>query len=589
MEKTYRFGKFTLNTGARTLSADRGAIHLPAKEFEILRLLVENNGEILTKDEMMRAIWQDTFVEESNLAQYISRLRKILNADGHEFIKTFSKRGYRFSAELSVSENRPAIQRQIRLQISQTDRPAQKKLGEINSLAVLPFQLLGLRTDDEFLGLGITDALITQLTRTAQIVVRPTNAILKYANPSPDLAEIVNELGVDAVLQGNFQKVGNKLRLNVQMFEAENESVIWAEVFNAEFEDIFAVQDEIAEKIVAALDRKLSAESQANLTKRYTENIEAYQEYLKGRFYLTKRSTENLKKALVHFEKAIEIEPLYALAYAGIANIYQMLPLLDEMPPDNAFPRAKAAILRALDIDPNLVEAHTSLGISLVNYDWNWQGAEISLRKAIELNDNYAAGHQIYATFLLRQGRIAEAIVELQKAQSLDPLSPVISTWLAEAFSYLGEYETAIFLLKETIDFSPDYFMAHYHLTFTYLLDDQIDQAVETSKSALSFSESISLTQFAAVFLQIVLGEYEKAREILDNLLEKRRRKYVSAVNIASCYAALGNAEETLSWLETGLKERDPNLTWIKIDKEFGFLRNDERFAEILKRVNLSN
>ena len=587
MGKTFRFGKFTLDTDDHTLSADGKAIHLPTKEFEILLLLIENNGQLLTKEQMMSAVWDDTFVEESNLAQYISRLRKILNTDGQQFIKTFSKRGYRFSADLSVSDAEPALERRVRLQIAEKTRQPRKKLGEIDSLAVLPFYLLGFRTGEEFLGLGLTDALIAQLTRTAQIVVRPTSAIVKYAESAPPLAEIVGELGVDAVLQGSFQKIGNRLRLSVQMLEAASENILWAEVFNAEIEDIFAVQDEIAQRVVSALDKKLSAESQAVLTKRYTENIEAYQEYLKGRFYWNKRSAENLRKALAHFEKAIEIEPLYALAYTGIAAVYETLPLLDEVPPQQAFPRAKAAILRALEIEPDLAEAHTSLALCLMNYDWNWQGAEVSFKKAIELNDNYAAGHQIYATFLLRTGRFADAIIELEKARRLDPLSPVINTWLAEAFSYLGEYEASILLHQETLKFSPDYFLAYYHLTLTYLLNDQLDEALKTSEIAIRLSDDISLMRVSSVFLQIVAGNRAEAEQTLDSLIAARRRKYVSAVNIASCFAAFKNRDETLRWLETGVREKDPNLTWIKIDQEFAFLREDERFLKILKQANL--
>ncbi len=587
MGKIFQFGKFKLNADDQTLSVDEKAIRLTTKEFEILILLIENNGQLLSKDEMMNAIWQETFVEESNLAHYISRLRKILNSDGQEYIKTYSKRGYRFSAALSVSENNSIIERRIRLQITQKDELTQKKLGEINSLAVLPFYLLGFQTDEEFLGLGMTDALITQLNQTGQIIVRPTAAILQYAGSPQNPAEIGNNLGVDAVLQGSFQKSGNKLRLNVQMLETKSENITWAEVFNSEIEDIFAVQDKIAEKIVSALSKKLSAESQAGLTKRYTENIEAYQEYLKGRFYWNKRSVENIKKALVHFEKAIELEPLYALAYTGIAAVYETLPLLDEIPPRNAFPRAKAATLRALEIDPNLAEAHAALGIYLMNYEWNWQGAEVSFKKAIELNDNYAAGHQIYATFLLRLGRVADAVIELKKARTLDPLSPVINTWLAEAFSYLGEYEASILLHKETISFSPDYFLAYYHLTLTYVMNNQPDEAVKISEAALRLSNDSSLAQYSSVVLQIVLGNKKAARATLENLIASRRQKYVSASNIASCFAAFKEKKKALEWLAIGIEEKDPNLTWTKIDPEFVFLRKDAEFLKILQQINL--
>ena len=588
MEKIYRFGKFTLDTGKQTFYSDGSVVHLPTKAFEILLMLVENNGEIVTKDEMLRAVWQDTFVEESNLAQYVSRLRKILNRDGQEFIKTFSKRGYRFSADLAVSETGTA-RRRVRLTLGETPPAAPKKLGEIKNLAILPFRSLGRggNEDDSFLELGIADALITQLTRARQLIVRPTTAVLRYRDSSKNLREIAAELEVDAVLQGSLQTSGKRLRLTVQMYEGESETPIWAEVFSAEITDVFAVQDEIAVKIVASLNRDFSADTRAALEMRYKEDSEAYQEYLKGRFYLMKRSPDNLKRALVHFERAIEIAPLYAPAYSGIGDVYKVLPLLDEMPPDAAFPRAKASLLRALEIDPELVEAHASLGVCLLNYDHNWQGAEVSFRKAIELDPNFAAGRQVYATFLLRRERIAEAIVELQRAKSLDPLSPVINTWLAEALTYLGEYEAAIVLHRETIRFSPDFFLAYYHLTFAYLLSGQPAQAIETSKKALALSANISLTQFACVFLQTVLGEHQTGREILNELLEKRARSYISAVNIASCFAALGDTGEALSWLETGLRERDPNITWLKIDKEFALLRKEPRFTDILRQINL--
>jgi DNA-binding winged helix-turn-helix (wHTH) protein/Flp pilus assembly protein TadD len=587
MGKIFQFGNFTLNTNEQTLSMDNQRLHLPTKEFEILLMLVENNGQLLTKDEIMKTIWAETFVEESNLAQYISRLRKILNAGGAEFIKTFSKRGYRFSAEVNVSEATPSLQRQLRLQISEQPQNRHPKIGEIRSLAVLPFQLLGFQTDEEFLGLGITDALITQLSRLEQVLIRPTRAILKYVNSTQKLTEIAGQLGVDAVLQGNFQKIGNRLRLTVQMFAAQNENVIWAEVFNAEILDIFAVQDEIAGKIANSFDQKLSAESQANLNKRFTDNVEAYQEYLRGRFYLIKREVESLRQALRHFEKAVGIEPLYALPYTGIAQVYLLLPLLDELSPHEAFPRAKAAILRALEIDPNLAEAHTLLGIYLINQDWNWPGAEISLSRALQLNPNSADGHQVYATFLLRLGRIAEAIVELNKAKAIDPLSPVINTWLAEALSYLGEYEASILLHQETLKFSPNYFVAYYHLTLTYLFNNQPDKAIETSEQALKLSAHISLTQFSSVLLLKVLGNEKKARQTLKHLEAARKTKYISASNIASCYAAFQEKEETLAWLTIALEEKDPNITWIKIDREYDFLRNDESFHKILAQVNL--
>lgn len=421
MATIYQFGKFVLNIQEQTLTSDGSVVHLPMKEFETLQMLVENNGKVLTKDEMMSAIWKDTFVEESNLAQYVSRLRKILNVDGNQYIKTISKRGYRFSADIHVSDSDVVIERHLTLKVGGR---GSRSLGEIKSVAVLPFQSLAALDGDEFFGPGIADALITQLTRTGQVITRPTASVLKFRSSEQDSITIAGLLNVDAILEGNFQKSGNRLRLTAQLLDSESGKTLWAESFNTEIDDIFDVQDRIAERIVNAFSDSYTAEVRGNVTKRYTDNNAAYEEYLKGRFNFSKRTGDGLKKALRNFEKAIEIDPLYALAYAGMAEVYQLLPLSDEIEPHAAFPKAKAAVLRALEIDDAIPEAHVSLGVILMDYDWNWRGAELSFQKAIELNQNYAAAHQVYGTLLLRLGRMGDAILELKKLSRLIRFHP---------------------------------------------------------------------------------------------------------------------------------------------------------------------
>ena len=577
MAKIYQFGKFTLNVPEQSFKSDEKVIQLSTKEFEILHLLVANNGQLLTKGAMIDEVWQDTFVEESNLPQYISRLRKILNIDGHEYIKTFSKRGYRFSADVVIYEDDRLVKRQIRLGFGVSQN--HEKINEIRQLAVLPFRHLGAQADEDFLGVGIADALITQITRTGHIIVRPTNSILKYQASDRSASEIAYELGVAAILTGNYQRIGNRLRFAIQL--SAGEETLWAENFHAEVADIFEIQDKIAIEIYNSLFEKLSAESKINLRKRYTENVDSYQEYLKGRFYFVKRDAESLKKALVHFERAIEIDPLYALAFAGIADVYGMLPIIDEMSPIFAMPKAKAAVLRALEIDSELAEAHTSLGNILLSFEWNWKGAETSFLKAIELNPNYAFGHQNYGTYLMKLGRNADAIVSLKKAQSLDPLSPSVNSWLAECANHLGETEAAIALLSETINFSPNYFPAYYHLVLLYTKAGQIVEAREVTERALQFAPKISFMQSAFAYFYVRVGNRKKATEILNKMLLARKTKYVNAVNIASCFAVLEDKEKALDWLETAAKERDTYLTWINRDEEFLFLRDEPRFIEI--------
>lgn len=584
MATIYQFGKFVLNVHEQLFTADGRAVHLPTKEFEILQMLVENNGRVLSKDEMMSTIWKDTFVEESNLAQYISRLRKVLNVDGNQYIKTISKRGYRFSAEVRTSDGDLIVERQIRLNVD--DRET-RGLGEIKSVAVLPFQSFGSRVDDEFFGLGIADALITQLTRSGTVITTPTASVSRFREPDQDPVAIAALLNVDAILEGNFQRSGNRLRLTAQMRDSDSGNTLWAESFNTEFDDIFEVQDSIARRIVSAFNEQYSAETRRQLTKHYTENKEAYEEYLKGRFNFSKRTGDSLTKALQNFQTAIEIDHLYALAYAGIAETYQLLPLSDEMEPHVAFPKAKAAVLRALQIDDSIPEAHVSLGAILMDFDWNWLGAELSFQKAIELNPNYAAAHQVYGTLLLRLGRIGDAIIELKKAQALDPLSPAINTWMAEACAHLGEHEAAIRIHRETIKFAPDYLFAQYFLVQSYVDTGRISEAAKAAEEAIKLSDDMSLTRSASIFLKAHTGDQEGARDELNDLIRKKENTYVSAVNIASGFAVLGERDAVFKWLETAIAERDSNLTWLNMDREFDALRDDPRFHAIVGKVGL--
>jgi len=587
MAVTYAFGKFVLNIDEQTLTVDGEAQHLPNKEFEILKMLVENNGKLLSKEAMMSAIWKDTFVEESNLAQYVSRLRKTLNVDGRRYIETVSKRGYRFSAELIETPGVTVLERHVTLQITNDPQPRSKLIGEIDSLAVLPFRPLGDKSDDDFLGLGLADALITQLTRDGSLVVTPTSSVSKIRDQELDPVVIGKQLGVDAILLGNFQKVGPKLRLTVQMFEAVGSKPLWAESFNSEIDDIFEVQDRIAKRIVDAFPSKLSIASQEKIAKRFTEDSRAYQEYLRGRVCFTSRTNEGLSNALKHFNRAIEYDPQYALAYTGLSDVYQLLPNTDMMGPENAFLKARAAALRALELDDSIAEAHLSIAVCMMNYDWNFDGAEVSFKKAIELNPNLAQAHLHRGTMLLRLGSIGDAVVELNRARTLDPLSPGPSAWLAEAFAQLGEYDAAIRMLLETTRVTPEYSLAHYFLATTLLRARRIDEAAAAVEDALVRCDDMSLIRSARTLVKVFSGDTDGARSEIENLISRRERAYVSATNIASGFAGLRDSENVFRWLEIAYKEKDSHLTWINLDFEFNYLHGDPRFNDILSRVNL--
>lgn len=591
----YEFGKFVLDPHERVLLSDGEPTHVSGKVFDTLLLLVRHNGQLLTKGEMMSSIWEESFVEEGNLAKNISRLRKVLDTDGVELIETLPGHGYRFVADVREidGETNLLIHRRLRVTVSRDaafkegNRNSSSLPDEVNTIAVLPFQPLGGTADDEFFGLGITDALITQLGRAGQIQVRPTSSILKFNLLAQDAIEAGRELQVDAILEGKFQRVENRLRLTVQMLRPHNGFSLWADSFNAEIEDIFDVQDRIAERVVGALSKKLSDEARKRLTTRDTENVDAYEQYLKGRFYYNKRSTKGYEAALRCFERAIELDPSYALAQAGLADIYNLLPVYDGFPPHDYFPKAKECALKALSIDGSLAEAHAALGLAILHHDWNWPGAEASFRNAIKLNPNYPAGHQLLGVYLLRMDRVGDALIALKTARELDPFSPINAVWLAEVLRYYGETDASIRIHLETLSSFPDFFLAHYHLAFSYIDARRFADADRHREQAVALSHENSLTLSLQGILQAAMGNDAGVLQTLNYLLKMKREKYISSANIASVYAAMKNEEKALEWLETGLTERDPNLTWIKFDREFEFLKPNPRFQDLLRAVGL--
>jgi Tol biopolymer transport system component/TolB-like protein/Tfp pilus assembly protein PilF len=593
----YEFGNFVLDPHERVLLVDGQAIHLSDKVFDTLLLLVKNNGRLLTKNEMMASIWEESFVEESNLSKNISRLRKILNADGVRLIETVPRRGYRFTADVSeiASDTDLLVRRRLRITLTRTHENGDPgtqdpthATGAIQSIAVLPFQPLDENETNEIFGLGLTDALITQMNRAGQLQVRPTSSILKYNVVHRDPVAAARELNADAVLDGRFQRLGNRLRLTVQLLRAADGDSLWADAFNVDVDDIFAVQDKIAERVLGALSKKFGSEPSLTPVKRDTENVEAYQEYLTGRYYWNKRAVDGYEKALGSYGRAIEIDPEYALAYAGLADVYNLLPFYDGFAPRDYFPKAKSAALKALALDPNLAEAHAALGLVILNYDWNWPGAEVSFRKAIDLNPNLSTPYELLGVYLCRLGRVGEAITALKKAYELDPSSPTNATWLAEVFRHCGQPDTAVELHQRTLECFPDFYLAHYHLAFAYLDLLDLEKARSHSERAIDLSNGNSLTLAQRGILQASSGDRSGVRETLDRLIKLKTERYISSVNVASVLAASHNEQESIAWLESAERERDPNLTWLKFDKEFEFLKDHPGFRRILEEVGLA-
>jgi TolB-like protein/Flp pilus assembly protein TadD len=597
----------------------------------------------VAKAELMNLLWPDTFVEESNLTFNISTLRKALgkNSENGQYIETLSRRGYRFVAAVhevrtesvdltSPGDNQsqdaaqdagkeketekktngqiPAFdngrgghQKALllllvpsglviafaALWIWQMQTPAQRT-GKIASIAVLPFKQLGTEKDQDYLGAGVADSLIIRLSKLGKITVLPTSSVLKYRASAQDPQLAGRELKVDAVLDGRFQTTADRIRVTLQLVRIVDGAILWAEEFEENFSNIFTVQDSIAEEMVQALSLKLSGEEKARLAKHYTENPEAYQLYLRGRYFWSKRTGESIKKSIGYFEQAIGKDPNYALAYDGLADSYYILGAYGALPTKEFAPKAKAAALRALQIDATLSEALTTLAALTASYDWDWPEAERQFRKALESNPNYATAHQWYAEHLARTGRLQEAVVEARKAEELDPASPLANGIVGTTLYRARQYEQAAEQLEKTLDMDPDSVSTHLHLGMTYV------QARRYEKALSHFLKLRSLwgsnPQLAAVFGYgcAVAGEKGRAQEILEELNDLSKRQYVSPLARALIYIGLDEKDQAFRWIEKAYEDRVFGLGYLKVEPFFDPLRSDSRFTGLLKRMGLN-
>ncbi|MDQ3666468.1 MAG: tetratricopeptide repeat protein [Acidobacteriota bacterium] len=568
----YEFGQFRLDAKERLLLRDGEIVPLTPKAFDMLLALVENSGHLLEKNELMQTLWPDSFVEEGSLAQNISLLRKALGeSESQKFIETVPRRGYRFVA--SVRESK---------------KPEQIADRTIKSIAVLPFKSLGVDGGDEYLGIGIAETLTTRLSGLKLLTVRPTSAVLKYAAPEKETVVAGRELKVDTVLEGSIRRLGERVRVTARLVSASDGSVLWAEKFDENFTDIFKVEDSISAKVTAALALKLSGEQQKRLTKRYTDNAEAYQLYLKGRYFWNKRTEDGFNRGIAQFKQAVEKDSNYALAYAGLADSYIGLTFYDFAAPNEAMAKAKEAAMNALAIDNTLAEAHASLAHALMNYDWNWSEAEKEFKLSIELNPDYATGHQWYAIhYLTAQGRLEEALQEMKRALELEPTSLVMNTFMGATLYFAGRYDEAIEQCRRTIEMDPNFAIAHWHLGLAYEQKGMFDAAIAEFQKAITLSGGSPLMKAALGHAFAKANRKGEARIILDELKELSKYRYVSSYETATIYAALGDNEQAVRLLERAYKEHCFHLVYLKVWPQFSAVNADPRFQDLVQRIGL--
>ncbi len=456
----------------------------------------------------------------------------------------------------------------------------------IDSIAVLPFENVAQDANAEYLSDGITESLINRLSLLSNLKVMSGSSVFRYKGKEQNTQKIGGELNVRAVLTGSVRQIGDQLVINVRLDDAQNSRQIWGEQYVRKFADILAVQNDIAQAVSTNLRLKLTNADERQLAKRHTENAEAYQLYLKGNYKWEKHTPEDLQKAIEYYQQAIELDPNYALAFCGLANSYGRLGN-SYVPPREAFPKAKIYAAKALELDETLAEAHASMAAVRLFYDWNWTEAEQEINRALALNPKYEHTYDMQAVYFEATGRFDEARASIKQAQELNPLSPQINTALGEDAYYARQYDEAITQLEKAINLEPHYYRAYLWLGSAYAQKKMHAQAIETFQKGMTQAQPHPQLIAALGHAYALNGETDKARQILAELGEMSKQRYISPYLFAIIYVGLGDKDQTFAWLEKAFQDRSFWLIWLKVEPKFDAVRGDSRFQDLLRRIGL--
>jgi len=574
----YEFDDFRVDPGRRLLLGRDGRPRpLTPKAFDTLIYLVQHADVVLGKETLMRAIWADTAVEENNLTQCISALRRVLGEkrDEHRYIVTVPGRGYRFVAR--VSKHKLPM-------VPNNSEP-------IASIAVLPFQPLTRNSRDESLEMGMADTLIARLSGIRDLVVRPMSAVRKYADLKMDTLAAGRELGVESVLEGSLQHQSDRVRITVRLLKVSNGASLWARTFDDQLTDIFALQDAISEQVAQALSVELSKEDKTRLVKRDTQSTRAYQLYLKGRYYWWKNSPEEYKKSRDYFHRAVDEDPSYALGYCGLNSFYGYGAAWGLVPPDEGWPKAEWAVMKALELDDQLAEAHLALAALRMVYYLDWAGAEKELKRATELSPGFDEIHYAYSFFLVVMRRFREAIAEGKRALACNPFSIRVSQHLGYALYCARSYDEAIQQYRKALELDPNDASVCEALGDTHEQNGDYWKAVEQWRKAMLLANDTELVgTLAAPNTKEAIGRAVRAlaAKRLDRLLRNREKgDYVPAIRFAREHLRADHQEEALKWLTLACEERNVYSLLIASDPAYDPLRADRRFKKLLPRMKL--
>ncbi|MBV9676280.1 MAG: winged helix-turn-helix domain-containing protein [Acidobacteriaceae bacterium] len=627
-----RFGAFEVDLRAGELRKHGLPIRLQAQPFRVLELLLERSGNVVTREELKRKLWPaDTFGDfDHGLNKAINKIREALNdsASHPRFVETVARRGYRFIAEVTTTDGPPSSVEPVIAAIPETqDHPrelaeqsatrgkALKPMGwkvaagllllalatlsvwqllrthgkssEIRSLAVLPMENLSNDLSQEYFTDGMTDELITALGTISGLRVISRTSMMPYKHTRKPLREIARELNIDAVVEGTVLRSGEQVRITAQLIRAAADEHVWSRSYQGDVRDTLQLQDQVARDIASHIRIQLTAHEHTLLSDTKVVNPEAYDAYLKGRYFWNKRTEQGLQQAINYFGQAIAKDSNYAQAYSGLADSYALLGDWEYggLPPQEAFPKAKAVATRALELDDSLGEAHASLALCLKSFDWDWKSADVELRRAIQLSPSYATAHQWYAWNLMILGRNQEGINEMKRAESLDPLSLIIGADIADALLIAHRYNESIQQSRKTIEMDPSFAMAHYQLGQALVQVRQYDEAIRELQEAIDLSRGNPICTSHLAYTYAVSGRRNDAMSILDDLKNGSKQHYANAANIALIYAGLNERDQAFLWLQKAYQQRfNPSIL---VRPAFDALRSDPRFRDLLRRLGL--
>jgi len=629
-----RFGVFEVDLRAGELRKQGVRLRLQEQPFQVLAILLERPGDTVTREELINRLWTaDTFVDfDHGVNKAVSRIREALgdSATSPRFVETVARRGYRFLADVTIIEGTPAVRPEsgsadvlpLEAEFVASIIPApssprrlpgsylsiltcatlvlasigvavwllQSRVPQpalIRSLAVLPLENLSGDASQEYFADGMTDELIATLGQIRALRVISRTSVIPYKRARKPLPQVARELNVDAVVEGTVLRSGGQVRITAQLIEARVDRHLWSETYDGDLRDTLTLQNKVARAIADQIRINLNAQEQATLLHGKVVDPQAHEAYLKGRYFWNKRTGEDLTKAVEYFNQAVERDPNYAQAYSGLADSYALLGDWEYgvLPPTEALPRAKAAAVKALQLDDALGEAHTSLAFSLDVYDWDWKSADTEFRRAIELNPGYATAHHWYAWHLSLLGKNDEAIAEMRKARNVDPLSLIINAELAELLLITHFTDQSIDQSRKTIDMDANFPLAHNQLGVAYLQQQKHEEAIAELQKAVQLSAGNPTCTANLARAYAARGDTSEAMQLLGDL-KQPRGSYSNASEIAMVYTALGDMDQAMTWLNRAYTERfNPSVL---LRPGFDPLRADGRFQDLERRVGLS-